>query len=561
MRSLLVFVLTAAAAAPGLTERAGQGLGPPLAGSARISGRVQAIDNGAAVRGAHVRLSGTAVGAQETGSTPARVEREAESDDNGSFTFADLPDGSYSVSVQPPNRFLALEQPVRVSVEAGHARQLQIRLARTGAITGRITDRNGEGVQGMQVHALRRNDFRGHVTLTPAHSSRASSDDRGQFRLFNLPAGEYYVVATPVRAPRPLAGSGRPGLVTTYYPGTAVRAGARLVVVRSGKDTARVNFSAVSARLYTVAVEAVDSRGAALGHEASATLNTIADEHLPMSMRQASRQPDGRWTFSDVPAGDYYLVVSGSPRREEAAYVTVSIDRDVTLNVRTNPGARVAGRIVVEGQPEDSPPAPPPSSVVVTATRPPWKMGPSYTEPLSVHPQGTGQFELIGLRGPMMLHAQMSGALLASISRAGGQDLAGKLMEFTGTEDIDDLVVVFTRAKAQVEVTLTGLREPEDPESVLVMLFSEDPARRHAGSMQYTSIQASHEMPGDRRSGRSFTFQLGPVVPGRYLLAAVPSPGYAYPTDEAVLQRLREVAMPVTLVDGKTERVVVRVSR
>ena len=133
---------------------------------------------------------------------------------------------------------------------------------------------------------------------------------------------------------------------------------------------------------------------------------------------------------------------------------------------------------------------------------------------------------------------------------------------------MDDLLVVFTNEKAEVEMTLTGLREPEDPENVLVMLFSEDPARWHAGSVQYTAIQATAEMPlqaaaagAVRRPGRVFTFLLGPVVPGRYLIAAVPNPGVMFPTERDILERLRPLAVPVTLLAGETGKVEVRVSR
>ena len=60
-------------------------------------------------------------------------------------------------------------------------------------------------------------------------------------------------------------------------------------------------------------------------------------------MRQTSRQDDARFVFSDVPPGDYYLIVSTSHRLEESAYVNVKVDGDVLLRVRTNSGARVSG--------------------------------------------------------------------------------------------------------------------------------------------------------------------------------------------------------------------------
>ena len=103
---------------------------------------------------------------------------------------------------------------------------------------------------------------------------------------------------------------------------------------------------------------------------------------------------------------------------------------------------------------------------------------------------------------------------------------------------------------------------------VLVILFSEDPARWHAGSVQYTAIEANAEMPLQpptagarvRPPGRMFTFRLESMVPGRYLIAAVPSPWVMYPTDPDILERLRPLAAPVTLVHGETAKVEVGVS-
>jgi hypothetical protein len=569
VRSLLALLALSAVANanPTLAQTATQRSEPQPTGSARISGRVLARDDGAPVRRAHVRLSGVPAETQRAGAKHAYVQRELETDDHGAFDFADLPGGSYYISVARTNGFVELARARQAIVGEGRALEVAIRLERTGAIVGRITDGNGEGLLGVEVQALRRNDFRGHVTLMP--HSRASTNDLGQFRLFNVSPGEYFVVATPARFPRDLGTPRRAGLVATYYPGSHALTNARLVVVGAGKDVANVDFSLASGPLARVAIDAIDSRGLPLGREASATLNLLGDVYLTSSMRHAGRQEAGQFVFSDVPSGDYYLIVSASSRHEEAAYLNVKVDGDVTLKVQTNTGAKVSGRFVVQGPPRDPNSGRPPPNVVVSANRPPDKSGPSYAKDGVAHAQGTDTFELTGLRGPMVLHATMSGASLVSITRGGGENLAGRPMHFTGTEIIDDLLVVFTNERAEVEVTLIGLREPEDPEAVLVMLFSEDSARWHAGSVQYTAIQATAEMRVQpaaaggavRVPGRTFTFRLGPVVPGRYLIAAVPSPEVMYPTEPTILERLRPLAVPVTLVAGETVKAEVRVSR
>ena len=559
-----------AIAGPALAQSGPQD--PQPTGSARILGRVVSRDNGSPVRRAHVSLEGLPADMQSTDPKRAHIQRDVETDDNGAFDFARIPAGSYRISVPATNGFLALARAREAIVGDGQALEVAIRLERTGAIAGRITDKNGAGLVGVEVQALRRNDFHGHVTVMPTYTygygARASTNDLGEFRLFNLTPGEYVVVATPVYLSREQGPRRRFGFLTTYYPGAQALKDARLIVVRSGKDVARVNFSLASGTLATVTINALDSGELPLGRDASATLSVLSDLWFssPESMRQASRGDDGSFVFTDVPLGDYYVIVSTS-RLQEATYVNLRIDGDVALKVQTNTGAKVSGRFVVQGPQRDA--NTPFPNAEVTATPPLHQYGPSYTRDVVARMEGTDKFELTGLRGPMVLHAYMSPALLVSISRAGGNDLAGKPIHFTGAEIIDDLLVVFTYEKAEVNVTLTGLREPDDPENVLVILFPEDPARWHAGWLTYTAIQSSKEMAVQpvaagrvtRPAGRTFTFSLGPVIPGRYLIAAVPSPDVMDATEPAILERLRLFAVPVTLVADQTVKVEVAVTR
>ena len=83
------------------------------------------------------------------------------------------------------------------------------------------------------------------------------------------------------------------------------------------------------------------------------------------------------------------------------------------------------------------------------------------------------------------IRLKRTGAIVGRIADGNGEGVFG-----VEVQALRDLLVTFTTEQAEVEVTLTGLREPDDPENVLVMLFSEDPGRWHAGSVQYTAIQA-----------------------------------------------------------------------
>ena len=51
------------------------------------------------------------------------------------------------------------------------------------------------------------------------------------------------------------------------------------------------------------------------------------------------------------------------------------------------------------------------------------------------------------------------------------------------------------------------------------------------------------------------------MAPGRYLIAAIHDVDLSYPTDVGVLETLRPLAVPVTLVAGQTAKVTVPVGK
>ena len=140
-----------------------------------------------------------------------------------------------------------------------------------------------------------------------------------------------------------------------------------------------------------------------------------------------------------------------------------------------------------------------------------------------------------------------------SIQR-GGEEIAGKTLEFAGTEAIDDVVVTLTTQVAQVDVTVTNASSRGEAEPVLVVLFSEDPKRWHQGFIQYARTSASRVSAG-ARALPSVRTRLIRMPPGQYLIAAIHDDEISYPTELGVLETLRPLATPVTLVAGQTANV------
>jgi hypothetical protein len=150
----------------------------------------------------------------------------------------------------------------------------------------------------------------------------------------------------------------------------------------------------------------------------------------------------GTFIFAGLEPGEYSLVVSTSYKLEEAAHRKVRIDQaDVSMNLQTNTGAKVSGRVIVDGQPATGGPGLP--NVGVFANSPPRTYGVKYSEQPVFTLKGTDRFELTGLRGPLMLSANVTYGALVSIQR-GGEDLAWRIIDFAGTETLDDVVVELT---------------------------------------------------------------------------------------------------------------------
>jgi hypothetical protein len=526
-------------------------------------------DNGVPVRRAVVDLLGVPDSERHLAIGRVDVKRQVETDNDGRFEFGELPAGSYMIIAMDGTGFVPLNARRDVILRDGQSAQLLIRLPPTGMIVGRVEDEHGEPVTGAQVQALRKGIGFGKNRVASSAGSPADTDDRGRFRLFNLPAGEYYVAATYARSDRLFVRSEgspehapRSGYTWTYHPHSVHPRDARVVVVRPHRESRNVDVTLRPCRLATVRIAAMDSGGRPLGSQARATLNAGGDTYFPYSMRYADEVKDGAFLFAGVPPGEYFLVVWNNQRMDEATYVPLTVNgEDVSLAVQTNTGARVSGRVTVTGPPGSST-----RRASVSAIPPPGTYGPTYVD-ISLADVVDGRFELTGLRGPMVLHAAIASGALVSMRR-GSEDIAGKTLEFTGTEAIDDVEVVVTTAVASLDVSVVSTRPPDRPEQILIVLFSDDPAKWHAGYLTYSQTVVSRArrsrgaVPGHaaQRERAGTPLRLIRMVPGRYHVVAIPDPRVNYPTDRRLLERLRPLATPVTLVAGQTAHVALRVT-
>lgn len=112
------------------------------------------------------------------------------SEAEGRFLFRNVRPGRYRIVATRPGYVRRLTS---VTVTAGSTANVQIALTPTGAISGRISSNIGEPIGNVVVEALRPSYRSGRRVLTSVQLVR--SDDRGEYRLFWLPPGRYFVRA------------------------------------------------------------------------------------------------------------------------------------------------------------------------------------------------------------------------------------------------------------------------------------------------------------------------------------------------------------------------------
>jgi hypothetical protein len=214
LRIALLFVLAplslslqapATASVEGVVVRIGTN--SPIAGAdvelSRIEGTSQApLAPGAAEIFANY-LSGPGNGRAQLPAPIISEVRYTKSGDDGRFSFKDLKEGKYRlVAIRIGGQYQPAEYGQRdpqgrgfnFPLAAGQAfKDGKLEMAPTSAITGRVTDENGQPIGHARVSALvqRVENGRRYLTVIAA----VHSDDKGNYRLFWLPPGRYYVAA------------------------------------------------------------------------------------------------------------------------------------------------------------------------------------------------------------------------------------------------------------------------------------------------------------------------------------------------------------------------------
>lgn len=298
------------------------------------------------------------------------------SDVDGRFTIKDVPSGSYkffashSGFVDQHYKAGANDTGPLFSLHPGEkVSDVLFRLIAASVIMGRITNEDGDGMQRVQVVALRRptqEETEDEEELPRRHKMQmqpvasAQSDDRGQYRIFGLKPGEYYIRAED--SPQPPVGSipVEEGFwvnqslgseyASLYCPGVAQVSQAQVIPIKAGEE---VQADVAMRRVKTVEI-AGHVIGASPSTQAFVSLTPI--EGSDDFDRQDTTDDKGSFRLRNVPEGSYYVIVyqrvegSGGVYQSSARQkIEVAGDNIDSLTITLGTGVTIQGRVKVDG--------------------------------------------------------------------------------------------------------------------------------------------------------------------------------------------------------------------
>jgi hypothetical protein len=510
------------------------------------------------ITGTVVTASGQPVGGALLGISGNKSLRMVLSDPRGRFDAGRFKDGEYTIEIgksgylTPEFRGPATSGTARVVHLRPGARvhEIEVVLARGGAIVGAITDGAGEPFQGVLVRAMRLRQVDGRTVAAPGGWPRLT-DDRGRYRIFGLPPGSYLIVTSLDATEPTLDRRSVVGFAPVYYPATARIESAQTVQVEFESAITGVDLAFAASATARVTGKALNAAGDPLPGRVALAVSTRSGVVAP-EPRFARIERDGSFELTDVPPGDYVLQALGERAPGVAPefgseYITVAEHNAPPLTIRTAPGATLEGRFSSESRTAMPMRAQALHAAPLDSDRsPPDGRGP---EGLAVHDDG--RFYLTGLFGPMRLtYPAPAGWYLKSIT-IGGVDATDQSFDFGfGDQVFSDAEIVLSNTGASIDGTVSDVADRRGAEFAVVA-FSVNRANWFADSRHIRWATA-------RPDG---SFEVRDLPPGDYFVAALDAqpPGDWQAADglDVLVQR----ASRVTVREGQARTVTLALTR
>lgn len=545
------------------TEPAKQITPPPPAPppTASLAGRITSVADGKPIARVRVVISANEIFECPPNTPPGRTDecprynRVELTNADGRYAVDKLPRGKTFVVTAMKTGFAARAfgetppavPPSYVELKDGEKREnVNIQLVPHNFITGTLLDEDDTPFAGALVEALRavyENGQRKFVTVADS-----VSDDRGQFRLFGLAPGQYFISAFDPAYSRVGDQLGQLFYGPTFYPGTAFQDDAVRLTLDPGVPVEGLKF-----KLQIIRPARITGKLIVTGLQLLAGAVKISPSRNSRSASfaatEADIKPDGVFQFANILAERYVIRARGEVERQGLSHFgqwTQPVEgRDISdVDLVLSPGALVTGRVTWDGKTSR-----PPADESAIRVRAPMSDGATVGDAL------TGTIELdrtFALRGVMagLHYIRVEGLpepwrLKKVLWR--GSDVTDIPLDLDYGETYDGMDVVLT----DVYTTLSGLASVnvgDLPQGYAVIAFPTNtlhwqPASRY---IKLTYLD-------DR--GR---FMFRGLPPAEYFVAITRAADESDLTSDVLLDRLSLNALTVRLGEGDRQSVYLR---
>lgn len=340
-----------------------------------LLGASLSAQNSAAAKPARAEIEGIVT--RDPGGEPVKkalIELIAENQaEGGDYTAVTGAEGTFRIENIVPGRYhLFGERSGFLETDKHHGRSdgrvltlaagqslkdLHIRFQAAAVVRGRVTDEDGDPLPNAEVSLLRQTFVGGHNHWEQSGAER--TNDLGEYRIANLPAGNFYVSVVPPPDFKSLieqggvaAGEARntapdkpaSSYQTTYYPGTTDRSQAAPIQLHAGDDFP-IDFAMIPSPSLSIRGTVVN-----LPPKTSASI-MLQSRDFGLVLNGAEMHKDGSFVIHDVSPGNYTILatVDGAPvpmsARQSLQVGSSNVDG---LRLAPQPGAMVRGRLRLE---------------------------------------------------------------------------------------------------------------------------------------------------------------------------------------------------------------------
>lgn len=488
------------------------------------------------------------------GGEASRGGAGALSEASGRFVVEKVPPGRYQLMVRrngyasAPGMGGGGGNPATLTLAPGqHLKGIVLRLQPAAVITGRVIDEDGEPLAYARISAMQYRYVRGKRQLVPSGGG-ATTDDRGEYRMFGLTPGRYYISAAYEdrhMGLRPLArarSADRTTYPAMYFPGVLDPEQAVAVQMKAGEERSGIDFRLSPAQAVSVSGRVIAGGTGRPGRDVAVMIVPRTNLGFFGSVSRRFQQVDpatGRFTIPSMRPGSY-VVTAFYRDQDNALYARQEIEvgsADIEgIELVLAPGITLQGRVEIERGGADL--------IKLDGTR--VLLQPEEDMPLggsgSDRVGDDGAFQLRNLspgRFTVRLVRQPDGGYLKA-ARLGDQDvLSGGLMLHPGSAG-GTLHLVVSPFGGQVDGVVLDRDKRPFAGAAVVLVPEESKRNREDLFFQQSSDQ----------DGR---FSFRGVPPGDYKLFAWDKIDYGVYRDPAFLERYEDEGAKVSVKERSQE--------